>query len=68
MAAATNSSVEDNGKSYDYYRKIGFFAHDATVSTAALKGLIAVLQKMGEIKSDLPPEKLVMPGVTEVGP
>jgi NitT/TauT family transport system substrate-binding protein len=68
MAAATNSSVEDNGKSYDYYRKIGFFAHDATVSTTALKGLIAVLQKMGEIKSDLPPEKLVMPGVTEVGP
>jgi ABC-type nitrate/sulfonate/bicarbonate transport system substrate-binding protein len=68
MAAASKSSPEDNAKSYDYYRKIGFFAHDAMVSTAALKSLVAVLQKMGEIKGDLPPEKLVMPGVTEVGP
>jgi NitT/TauT family transport system substrate-binding protein len=68
MASASKSSPEDNAKSYDYYRKIGFFAHDAKVSTAALKSLVAVLQKMGEIKDDLPPEKLVMPGVTEVGP
>ena len=45
MAAASNTSTEDNAKSYDYYRKIGFFARDATVSTAALKSLIAVLRQ-----------------------
>jgi ABC-type nitrate/sulfonate/bicarbonate transport system substrate-binding protein len=68
MATASKTSPEDNAQSYDYYRKIGFFAHDAVVSTAALKSLISVLQQMGEIKTVLPPERLVMPGVTEVGP
>jgi ABC-type nitrate/sulfonate/bicarbonate transport system substrate-binding protein len=68
MATASKTSPGDNAQSYDYYRKIGFFARDATVSTAALKSLISVLQQMGEIKTALPPEKLVMQGVTEVGP
>ena len=68
MATASKSSPEDNAQSYDYYRKIGFFAHDAKVSTAALKSLVAVLKQMGEIKGELPPEKLVMEGITEVGP
>jgi len=68
MATASKTSREDNAQSYDYYRKIGFFARDAKVSTAALKGLISVLQQMGEIKTGLSPEKLVMEGVTEIGP
>ena len=68
MAAASKTSVNDNAQSYDYYRKIGFFEKSGTVSKAALTSLIGVLQQTGEIKGDLPPEKLVMPGVTEVGP
>ena len=68
MAKESKTSPEDNAQSYDYYRKIGFFARDAKVSTAALKSLVAVLRQMGEIKTELPPEKLIMPGVTEVGP
>lgn len=68
MAAASKTSTDDNTQSYDYYRKIGFFEKTGTVSTAALKSLVAVLQQTGEIKGDLPPEKLVMSGVTEVGP
>ena len=68
MAAASKTSTDDNTQSYDYYRKIGFFEKSGTVSTAALKSLVAVLQQTGEIKGDLPPEKLVMSGVTEVGP
>jgi NitT/TauT family transport system substrate-binding protein len=68
MAAASKTSVNDNAQSYDYYRKIGFFEKSGTVSKAALKSLVAVLQKTGELKGDLSPEKLVMPGVTEVGP
>lgn len=68
MAAASNTSVADNTQSYDYYRKIGFFEKSGTVSRAALKNLVAVLQKTGEIKGDIPAEKLVMPGVTQLGP
>jgi NitT/TauT family transport system substrate-binding protein len=68
MAEASKSDVSDTTQSYDYYRKIGFFEKSGTVSTAALKSLVAVLQKTGELKADLPPEKLVMPGVTQLGP
>ena len=68
MAAASKTSVNDNAQSYDYYRQIGFFEKSGVVSKAALESLVAVLQKTGELKDDLPPENLVMPGVTEVGP
>ncbi|HEV8016308.1 MAG TPA: ABC transporter substrate-binding protein [Stellaceae bacterium] len=68
MTEASNTSVADNTQSYDYYRKIGFFERSATVSRAALQSLVAVLQKTGEINGDLPAEKLVMPGVTQLGP
>lgn len=68
MAEASNTSVEDNTQSYDYYRRIGFFERSGTVSRAALKSLVAVLEKTGELKADIGPEKLVMPGVTPLGP
>ena len=68
MAAASKTSSDDNAQSFDYYRKIGFFEKSGTVSKAALKSLVAVLQKTGEIKGDLPPEKLVMEGITQTGP
>ena len=68
MATASKTSVDDNAQSYDYYRKIGFFEKTGTVSKAALKNLVAAVRQTGEIKGDLPPEKLVMPGVTDVGP
>ena len=68
MAAASNTSIADNTQSYDYYRKINFFERTGTVSTAALKSLVTVLKGMGEIKGDLPPEKLILPGVTKLAP
>ncbi|HLI20515.1 MAG TPA: ABC transporter substrate-binding protein [Stellaceae bacterium] len=68
LSEASNADVEDTTQSYDYYRKIGFFEKSGTVSRAALQSLVAVLQKTGEIKGDIPPEKLVMPGVTQLGP
>ncbi|HEY3920026.1 MAG TPA: ABC transporter substrate-binding protein [Stellaceae bacterium] len=68
MSEASGSDVLETTQSYDYYRKIGFFERSATVSKAALQSLVAVLQKTGEIKGDLPVEKLVMPGVTQLGP
>ena len=68
MSEASNSDVLETTQSYDYYRKIGFFERSATVSKAALESLVAVLKKTGEIKGDLPAEKLVMPGITQLGP
>jgi NitT/TauT family transport system substrate-binding protein len=68
MAKASQTSPNDNAQSYDYYRRIGFFERTGTVSTAALKSLVTVLKGMGEIKGELPPEKLVVPGVTQTAP
>jgi NitT/TauT family transport system substrate-binding protein len=68
MAKASQTSPDDNAKSYDYYRKIGFFERTGTVSTASLKSLVTVLKSMGEIKGDLATEKLVVPGVTQIAP
>ena len=68
MATASNTRIADNAQSYDYYRKIGFFERTGTVSTAALKSLVTALKGMGEIKGDLPPEKLILPGVTKPAP
>ena len=68
MAKASQTSPDDNAKSYDYYRKIGFFERSGTVSTEALKSLVTVLKGMGEIKGDLATEKLIVPGVTVTAP
>lgn len=68
VSEASKSDVLETSQSYDYYRKIGFFERSATVSKAALQSLVAVLQKNGEIKGDLPAEKLMMPGVARLGP
>jgi len=68
MAKASQTSTDDNAKSYDYYRQIGFFERTGTVSTASLKSLVTVLQQMGELKDGLAVEKLVVPGVTVTAP
>jgi hypothetical protein len=65
---ASNTSVADNTQSCDYYRRIGFLEKSGAVLRAALESLIALLQKTGELKADNAPEKLVMPGVTQLGP
>lgn len=68
MVEASKASTDDVAQSYDYYRKINFFERSGTVSRAGLTSLVAVLQKNGEIKSTLGPEKLIILGITQLSP
>ncbi len=66
MVEASKQSDSDVAQSYDFYRKIGFFERTGKVDPAQLQALVKVLQQAGEIKGELPTEKLVMAGVTEM--
>lgn len=65
MVAAAKSDPDDVAKSYDFYRKIGFFERTGKVSKAGLRAVIALLRESGEIKDELPVEKLIMPGLAQ---
>lgn len=68
MAEASKASIDDVAQSYDYYRKINFFERSGTVSRAGLTGLVAVLQKNGEIKTTLGPDRLILSDITKLSP
>jgi hypothetical protein len=53
-------------QSYDFMRKIDFWAHDAKVSRKALKTLIDSMAKIGDTEDSIDVNKLVIPGITEV--
>jgi NitT/TauT family transport system substrate-binding protein len=52
--------------SYDFLRKIDFWAHDAKVSRAMLNHVIAEMRKVGDYEEAVDVNKLVIPGITEV--
>lgn len=52
--------------SYDFLRKIDFWAHDATVSRATLQHIIAEMSKIGDSDAAVDVNKLVIPGITKV--
>jgi hypothetical protein len=53
-------------QSYDFMRKIDFWAHDDKVSRKALKTLIDSMAKIGDDEDTVDVDKLVIPGVTQV--
>ena len=68
MVEASKADASDVSKSYTFYRKIGFFERTGKVSKAGLRNVIELLRKGGEVKDDLPVEKIIMPGIAEFGP
>jgi len=52
--------------SYDFLRKIDFWAHDAKVSRKTLDHIITEMRKLGDYEEAVDVNKLIIPGITEV--
>ena len=53
-------------QSYDFMRKIDFWAHDAKVSRGLLQKIIDSMRKIGDYDEAVDVNKLVIPGITQV--
>ena len=65
MAKASKDKPDDVAKSLDFYNRIGFFERDVAIPKAGMEAAIAMLQRRGDIKDQLPAEKLIMPSLTQ---
>jgi len=53
-------------RSYDFLRKINYFAPTSGISRARMQNLINAMKGLGDIKSDITPDKIVVPGLTHL--
>jgi NitT/TauT family transport system substrate-binding protein len=53
-------------RSYDYLRKIDYFARNNDVSRSRMQNLINAMRALGDIKSGITPERVVMPGLAHL--
>jgi ABC-type nitrate/sulfonate/bicarbonate transport system substrate-binding protein len=63
MKGANREGVE---KSYEFFRKIGYFPIDASVSRKKLDTLMGDMAAIGDTEGKVPFDKLVLPGITKV--
>jgi NitT/TauT family transport system substrate-binding protein len=60
------SAREPVERSYDYLRKINYFAPTNAISRSRMQNLINAMKSLGDIKSDITPDKIVVPGLTRL--
>jgi NitT/TauT family transport system substrate-binding protein len=53
-------------RSYDFLRKINYFAPTNAISRARMQNLINAMKGLGDIKTDITPDKIVVPGLTRL--
>jgi NitT/TauT family transport system substrate-binding protein len=53
-------------RSYDFLRKIDYFAPTNAISRARMQNLINAMKGLGDIKTDITPDKIVVPGLTRL--
>jgi ABC-type nitrate/sulfonate/bicarbonate transport system substrate-binding protein len=53
-------------RSYDYLRKIDYFAHNNEISRSRMQNLINEMKALGDIKTDITPDRIVVPGLTRL--
>jgi NitT/TauT family transport system substrate-binding protein len=53
-------------RSYDFLRKINYFSPTGDISRARMQNLINAMKGLGDIKSDITPDKIVVPGLTRL--
>jgi NitT/TauT family transport system substrate-binding protein len=53
-------------RSYDYLRKIDYFARSNEVSRSRMQNLINAMKALGDIKNGITPERVVMPGLAHL--
>jgi ABC-type nitrate/sulfonate/bicarbonate transport system substrate-binding protein len=68
LAKASKQSDDDVGKTYDFFRKIKFFAPTPKVSRTLLTNLMKAEMAIGARDHMVDPARLVMPGLGELGP
>jgi ABC-type nitrate/sulfonate/bicarbonate transport system substrate-binding protein len=53
-------------RSYDYLRKIDYFAPSNAISRSRMQNLINAMKDLGDIKSDITADRVVVPGLTRL--
>jgi ABC-type nitrate/sulfonate/bicarbonate transport system substrate-binding protein len=53
-------------RSYDYLRKINYFAPNNQISRSRMGNLINAMKALGDIKGDITPDRVVVPGLTKL--
>jgi ABC-type nitrate/sulfonate/bicarbonate transport system substrate-binding protein len=53
-------------RSYDFLRRIDYFARSNEVSRARVGNLMTEMRALGDIKSDITPDKVAVPGLTRL--
>jgi NitT/TauT family transport system substrate-binding protein len=66
LAREMKSPREPVERSYDYLRKIDYFARNNDVSRSRMQNLINAMKALGDIKSGITPERVVMPGLARL--
>jgi ABC-type nitrate/sulfonate/bicarbonate transport system substrate-binding protein len=66
LVGAMKAKREPVARSYDYLRKIDYFAHDNTVPRAGLQALVNEMKALGDLKEDVALERVVMPGLARL--
>jgi ABC-type nitrate/sulfonate/bicarbonate transport system substrate-binding protein len=67
LMAESRLKIDEVEKSYDFFRKGQFFEPTGKVSKAKLQALVAALESLGDMKPGTDINKLLLPGVTQVG-
>lgn len=66
LAKEMKSPREPVERSYDYLRKISYFATNQDISRSRMQNLIDAMKALGDIKSDITPDKVVVPGLSHL--
>jgi NitT/TauT family transport system substrate-binding protein len=66
LAREMKSPRDPVERSYDYLRKINYFAPSNEVSRKRMQNLIDAMKALGDIKSDITPDKVVVPSLARL--
>jgi ABC-type nitrate/sulfonate/bicarbonate transport system substrate-binding protein len=66
MVKEMKSAREPVERSYDYLRKINYFAPSNDISRKRMQSLIDAMKALGDINTDITPDKIVVPGLTHL--
>jgi ABC-type nitrate/sulfonate/bicarbonate transport system substrate-binding protein len=66
LAREMKSPRDPIERSYDYLRKINYFAPSNEISRKRMQNLIDAMKALGDVKSDITPDKVVVPGLARL--
>ncbi len=66
LAREMKSPRDPVERSYDYLRKINYFAPSNEISRKRMQNLIDAMKALGDVKSDITPDKVVVPGLARL--